>query len=130
MSDDDLSDADQLTSDPPPSDDPPADAACDACAVPSMGASCCTSADDVGAVRATAAGTCGVDMAEFGFPGCTQLAQPGVLDESCPAVEFPPGAPPMAGCCTAAGNCGAMETFMGFGCTTNPDPSTWVACGS
>jgi hypothetical protein len=35
----------------------------------------------------------------------------------------------MQGCCTASGHCGAMETFMGFGCTSNPDQSTWVSCG-
>lgn len=121
--DDQLDDADQLQSDDEVS-------ACDACPTPASGASCCTIADDVTAIRATEAGACGVDMAAFGFPGCTQLAQPGVLDEACPPVEFPPGAPPMPGCCTEAGHCGAMETFMGFGCTSNPDSSTWVACGS
>lgn len=124
--DDDLDDADQLASGDTDTDTA---AACDTCAVPAAGASCCTIADDVTAVRATEAGVCGIDMAEFGFPGCTQLAQPGVLDESCPPVEFPPGAPPMPGCCTEAGHCGAMETFMGFGCTSNPDSSTWVPCG-
>lgn len=132
--DDTLDDADQLTSG---GDAGPADVdggsgdggACGVCPTPASGASCCTAEADISAVRATEAGACGIDMAEFGFPGCTQLAQPGVLDEACPPVEFPPGAPPMAGCCTAAGHCGAMETFMGFGCTSNPDPSTWVPCG-
>jgi hypothetical protein len=123
---DDLSDADQLNSDDPPVDDAPS---CEACPTPPSGASCCTTADDVTAIRAVEAGNCGVDMSSFGFPGCTQLAQPGVIDEACPPVEFPPGAPPMPGCCTEAGHCGAMETFMGFGCTSNPDASTWVACG-
>ena len=120
--DDQLDDADQLAS----GEDV---AECDACPTPGMGASCCTIADDVTAVRATAADQCGVDMSEFGFPGCTELAQPGVLDAACPPVEFPPGSPPMQGCCTEAGHCGAMETFVGMGCTSNPDPSTWVPCG-
>ncbi len=123
---DDLSDADQLNSEDPSADEA---ASCDACPTPASGASCCTSAEDVTAVRATAAGHCGADLSSLGFPGCIQLAQPGVLDEACPPVEFPPGAPPMPGCCTEAGHCGAMETFMGFGCTSNPDASTWVACG-
>ena len=120
---DDLQNADHLTSDET--------AVCEAsaCAAPPSGTACCTIADDVTAVRAVEAGKCGVDMTSFGFPGCTQRDQPGVLDEACPPVEFPPGAPPMPGCCTAAGHCGAMETFMGFGCTSNPDASTWVACG-
>lgn len=102
---------------------------CSACPTPTMGVSCCTTAEDVTAIRAVAAGECGTDMTEFGFPGCTQLDQPGVLDEACPPVEFPPGAPPMPGCCTEAGHCGAMETYVGMGCTSNPDTSTWVACG-
>jgi hypothetical protein len=119
----DLSEADQLNSGDPV-------AACDACPTPALGASCCTGMADIDAVRATAPDVCGVDMAELGFPGCTQLDQPGELDTACPPVEFPPGSPPMAGCCTAAGHCGAMETFMGFGCTSNPDPTTWVDCGS
>jgi hypothetical protein len=120
---DDLESADQLTSGDT--------AVCEvsACAAPPSGTACCTVADDVTAVRAVEAGKCGVDMTSFGFPGCTQRDQPGVLDEACPPVEFPPGAPPMPGCCTASGHCGAMETFMGFGCTSNPDASTWVACG-
>ena len=118
----DLSDADQLNS-----GDTEA-GSCDACPTPSMGASCCTIADDVTAIRAVSAGVCGVDMSEFNFPGCTQLAQPGALDTACPDVEIP-GFPVMAGCCTESGHCGAMETYMGFGCTRNPDPNTWVACG-
>lgn len=120
--DTDLTEADQLASD---DDDV---AGCGGCPTPSMGATCCTNADDISAVRATEADVCGVDMSEFGFPGCTQLDQPGALDTACPDVEFPPG-PPMPGCCTAAGHCGGMETFLGFGCTSNPDSSTWVACG-
>lgn len=121
--DDELDDADQLNSGGEVAE-------CDACPTPSMGVSCCTIADDVTAIRATAADQCGVDMSEFGFPGCTELEQPGVLDAACPPVEFPPGSPPMQGCCTEAGHCGAMETFVGMGCTSNPDPSTWVPCGS
>jgi hypothetical protein len=119
----DLQNADQLTSNDA--------AACEvsACAAPPSGTACCTIADDVTANRAVEAGKCGIDMTSFGFPGCTQRDQPGVLDEACPSVEFPPGAPPMAGCCTASGHCAAMETFMGFGCNSNPDASTWVACG-
>ncbi|MEO8179527.1 MAG: hypothetical protein ABI895_11910 [Deltaproteobacteria bacterium] len=118
----DLSNADQLTSGDTA-------VACEpsACGTPTLGTSCCTSADDVSAVRAVVAGHCGVDMSAFGFSGCTQQAQPGVLDEACPAVDFPPG-PPMPGCCTAAGHCGGMETFVGFGCTSNPDAATWVTC--
>ena len=101
-----------------------------ACAAPPPGGAtaCCTTADDVTANRAVEADKCGVDMAAFGFPGCAQRDQPGTLDAACPPVEIPPG-PPMPGCCTAAGHCGAMETFMGFGCSSNPDSSTWVACG-
>jgi len=126
-----LDDADQLASGGDAGPDEVEVAECDACPAPTMGgASCCTLAEDVTAVRATEAGQCGVDLsAVFGFPGCTQLAQPGVLDAACPPVEFPPGTPPMPGCCTEAGHCGAMETYMGFGCTSNPDPSTWVPCG-
>lgn len=120
---DPLTDPNQLTSNPgacQPS-------ACEASA--NGGTPCCTTADDVTAVRAVEVDKCGIDMSSFGFPGCTQRDQPGTLDDACPPVEFPPGAPPMAGCCTAAGVCGAMETFMGFGCTTSPDSSTWVECG-
>ena len=122
--DDDLSNADQLTSGD-------TGAACEvsACPTPSMGVACCTTDDDITAVRAVVAGHCGVDMASIGFPGCVQRDQPGVLDEACPPVAFPPDAPPMPGCCTASGHCGAMETFMGFGCTSNPVPASWVACG-
>lgn len=103
-----------------------------ACGAPPPGGAtaCCTSAEDVTANRAVEASKCGLDLASFGFPGCTQKDQPGTLDTACPDVEFPPGAPPMAGCCTASGHCGAMETFMGFGCNSNPDSTTWVACGS
>lgn len=120
--DDDLDDADQLNS---------GGGACDvsACGTPSSGTACCTTGEDVTAVRAVEAGKCGVDMTSFGFPGCTQRDQPGTLDAACPPVEFMPGTPPMQGCCTASGHCGAMETFMGFGCTSNPDSSKWVACG-
>jgi hypothetical protein len=102
-----------------------------ACGTPPPGGAtaCCTTAEDVTANRAVEASKCGLDMAAFGFPGCTQKDQPGTLDPACPDVEFPPGAPPMAGCCTASGHCGAMETFMGFGCNANPDSSTWVSCG-
>ncbi len=99
-----------------------------ACGTPPAGVACCTTSEDVTAVRAVAADKCGVDMTSLGFPGCVQKDQPGVLDSACPEVPFPPG-PPMPGCCTAAGVCGGMETFMGFGCTTSPDSSTWVECG-
>jgi hypothetical protein len=101
-----------------------------ACSTPAGGATaCCTTAEDVTAVRAVEAGKCGADLSSFGFPGCTQRDQPGTIDPACPAVEFPPGAPPMQGCCTASGHCGAMETFIGFGCNSNPDTTTWVSCG-
>jgi hypothetical protein len=123
--DGDLGDADQLTSGD-------TGGACEASACPAAtngGTACCTNADDVTANRAVEAGKCGIDLASFGFPGCTQRDQPGTIDPACPDVVFPPGAPPMAGCCTASGHCGAMETFMGFGCNSNPDSSTWVACG-
>jgi hypothetical protein len=120
---DDLSNADQLTS-----GDTGGACEASACPTPPSGTACCTTADDMTAIRAVAAGQCGVEL--VGFPGCIQRAQPGVLDAACPPVEFPPGAPPMPGCCTAAGHCGAMETFLGFGCTSNPEPSTWVACGN
>jgi hypothetical protein len=123
---DELGEADQLHSG---DEDTVAECVVADCAAPAMGVACCTIADDVTAVRATEAGQCGTDMTEFGFPGCTQLHQPGVLDAACPPVAFPPGAPPMEGCCTEAGHCGAMETFVGMGCTSNPDSSTWVACG-
>lgn len=122
--DDDLDDPNQFTS-----GDEAQGAGCDSCPTPVMGVTCCTTADDVTAIRAVAAGQCGTDMSEMGFPGCVQLNQPGVLDEACPPVEFPPGAPPMPGCCTEAGHCGAMETYVGMGCTSNPDTSTWVSCG-
>jgi hypothetical protein len=102
-----------------------------ACATPAGGAAaCCTTTDDVTAVRAVEPGKCGADLSSFGFPGCTQRDQPGTIDPACPPVEFPPGAPPMQGCCTASGHCGAMETFIGFGCNSNPDTSTWVPCGT
>jgi hypothetical protein len=123
QTDEDLTNADQLTS----GDDAAACAA--ACPAPAAGASCCTTADDITANRAVVAGHCGVDMSSFGpFPGCSQKDQPGVLDTACPEVTIPPG-PPMPGCCTASGHCGAMETFFGFGCSSNPDATTWVACG-
>ena len=120
-SDPDLSNADQLNS---------GGGACDvsACGTPAMGTACCTTAEDVTAIRAVEAGKCGVDMSAFNFPGCTQKDQPGTLDAECPPVPFP-GVPDMPGCCTASGHCGGMETFMGFGCTSNPDANTWVACG-
>jgi hypothetical protein len=118
--DDGLDDANQLTS----------GGGCGECPTPTTGASCCTGAADVTAYQAAAEGACGLDLsAAFGFPGCNQLGQPGELDDACPEVEYPPGSPPMAGCCTEAGVCGAMEVALGFGCTTNPDPSTHVACG-
>ena len=94
-----------------------------------MGTACCTTAADVTAVRAVAEGKCGVDMSAVGFPGCTQKDQPGTLDAACPEVALD-GIPPMPGCCTASGHCGAMETFMGFGCTSSPDTASWVPCGS
>jgi len=119
----DLSNADQLTS-----GDTAAACEASACGTATLGTSCCTTADDVVAVRAVVAGHCGSDMSAFGFPGCTQKDQPGVLDAACPTVDFPP-APPMPGCCTAAGHCGGMETFIGFGCTSKPDSTAWVACG-
>ena len=125
---DDLSDTDHLTSGDTNADTAPACVA-SACTVPPNSVACCTNADDVTAVRAAQAGKCGVDMSAFGFPGCTQLAQPGVLDTACPEVLFGPP-PAMAGCCTASGHCGAMETFLGLGCTSNPDSSSWVACGA
>jgi hypothetical protein len=120
--DDNLDETDQLNS---------GGNVCDvsACGTPSMGVACCTNGDDVTANRAVEAGKCGVDMTTMGFPGCVQKDQPGTLDSACPAVPFPP-APDMPGCCTASGHCGGMETFMGFGCTSNPDSTTWVACGS
>jgi hypothetical protein len=124
--DDELDDADELHSG---DEDTAVECVVADCAAPAMGVACCTIAEDITAVRATEAGQCGTDMAEFGFPGCTQLNQPGVLDAACPPVAFPPGAPPMEGCCTEAGHCGAMETFVGMGCTSNPDSSTWVPCG-
>lgn len=130
------------TQDPPPTTEDPdlsdpnhlnSGGVCDvsACGAPPPGGAtaCCTSAEDVTAVRAVEAGKCGVDLASFGFPGCTQKDQPGTIDAACPDVVFPPGSPPMPGCCTASGHCGAMETFMGFGCNSNPDTSTWVSCG-
>jgi hypothetical protein len=101
--------------------------ACPAVTAPSV--SCCTTSDDVTAVRATEAGKCGIDMSAMGFPGCIMLGQPGVLDAACPEVQFGPG-PAMPGCCTASGHCGAMETTVGMGCTSNPDSSAWVACGA
>jgi len=122
--DENLSDADQLTS-----GDTTAACAVSACSTPPLGTVCCTAAADVTANRAVVADRCGADMSQFGFPGCTERDQPGVLDTACPTVEFPPGSPPMAGCCTASGHCGGMETFIGFGCTSNADASTWVACG-
>jgi hypothetical protein len=122
--DENLANADQLTS-----GDTTAACAASACSTPPLGTVCCTGAEDVTANRAVVADKCGADMSQFGFPGCTQRDQPGVLDTACPAVEFPPGTPPMAGCCTTSGHCGGMETFIGFGCTSNADASTWVACG-
>lgn len=102
-----------------------------ACGTPPAGAAaCCTSEEDVTAIRALEAGKCGVDMTALGFPGCSQKDQPGTLDAACPEVPLgPPGAPPLPGCCTPSGHCGAMETFMGFGCTSSPDPTTWIPCG-
>jgi hypothetical protein len=118
---DDLSDADHLTSGD----------ACVAseCTVPAGSVACCTTADDVSGNHALEAGKCGVDLSAFGAPGCSQLNQPGVLDTACPEVQIPPG-PPMPGCCTASGHCGAMDTYFPLGCSANPDSSTWVACGS
>src|SRR5688572_21321120 len=52
----DLEEADQLTS-----GDENTGSACSACPTPVFGASCCTNADDVTAVRATEGDVCGVD---------------------------------------------------------------------
>lgn len=102
-----------------------------ACGTPPAGTACCTTAEDVTAIRAIEPGKCGVDMTSLGFPGCSQKDQPGTLDAACPEVPLgPPGSPPLPGCCTPTGHCGAMETFMGFGCTSSPDTATWIPCGS
>lgn len=90
---------------------------------------CVTTAEDVSAYRALAAGECGIDLSGFGFPGCVELDQPGEVTESCPDVDFGGGAPPAPGCCASTGVCGALDEFFGMGCTRNPDPSTHVACG-
>ncbi len=100
-----------------------------ACTVPPNSVACCTTADDVTGNHAVEAGKCGVDLSAFGSPGCAQLNQPGVVDTACLDVTIPPG-PTMPGCCTASGHCGAMDTYFPLGCSSNPDSSTWVPCGS
>lgn len=134
---DDVTGADDLTSGDALPDggagdtpDEPVANACDACPAqnPQLAVSCCTGQADVDAYRAVTAGVCGLDMSPIGFPGCVQLNQPGELDSNCPEVNLG-GPSPLPGCCTPAGHCGAMDTFMGMGCTSSPDPSTWIDCG-
>jgi len=120
---DDLSNTDHLTS-----GDTGAACVVSACTVPAGSAACCTTEADVAGNHALEAGKCGADLSAFGA-GCAQLNQPGVLDTACPEVTIPPG-PPMPGCCTASGHCGAMDAYFPLGCSSNPDSTTWVACGS
>lgn len=90
---------------------------------------CLTTEEDVAGYRALEVGMCGMDMSSLGLSGCSELDQAGELDADCPDVTLAPGAPPLAGCCSVAGVCGAMDTLFGLGCMRGPDPSMHVACG-
>lgn len=115
--------------DPPASPEPVACGEVD-CPVPAFGSSCCTRRADVRNMSALEAGKCGIDLSEAlgGDPICVELEQPGDLDESCPNLELE-GAPPMMGCCSSFGICGALDTFLGLGCTAPPPGVERIPCG-
>lgn len=80
---------------------------------------CCTDATDVDARRARFADRCG--LARTGQPGCLELEQPGVLDDSCPSLTPDGAAGQQPGCCTETGRCGTYDISDNLGCHENPE---------
>jgi hypothetical protein len=65
---------------------------------------------------------CGLDVGAIFGGGDTCLEQdaPGTPNSSCPSFTFM-GANTPDGCSQADGTCGVNDTFLGLGCTENPD---------
>ena len=83
---------------------------------PCVPAGCPDPAFPIGQKCCTADGACGFQVQALG-PDCLQANNPGVIDPACPAFSIPVGPGiSLAGCCRPDGNCGAMDTFIGFGC--------------
>jgi len=89
---------------------------CDNCAPSSVGGQfgvtvCCTQDNK-----------CGLDVGAIfgGGETCLEQDAPGTPNDSCPSFSFM-GAFTLEGCCKADGTCGINDTFLGLGCTENPD---------
>ena len=75
----------------------------------------------------TSDGKCGMDLSGFGLgTGCAELDAPGVQDSACPSQSIG-GFFTLQGCCRPDGTCGAMDTFVGLGCTSAA-PGDAVSC--
>jgi len=65
---------------------------------------------------------CGLDVGAIfgGGATCVEQGVDGTPDDNCPSFTFM-GAFTLDGCCRADGTCGVNDTFLGLGCTENPD---------
>jgi hypothetical protein len=93
---------------------------------------CCTAAADVEHGAARAEDRCGLNFAATGsdFYGdlCWQGDQPGVVDESCPAVSVDLRSEE-PGCCSDQGQCGGLDSEHSLGCHIDPLATAVQSCG-
>jgi hypothetical protein len=79
-----------------------------------MAPACCTSNNK-----------CGLDLSSLGSATCVEQNAAGTLDPSCPAASVM--GVMLQGCCRPDGTCGAMDTYLGLGCTAATSTET-VTC--
>jgi hypothetical protein len=79
-----------------------------------MAPACCTSNNK-----------CGLDLSQLGSATCVEQNAAGTLDPSCPTASVM--GVMLQGCCRPDGTCGAMDTYLGLGCTAATSTET-VTC--
>jgi hypothetical protein len=94
---------------------------------------CCTADEDVAHGAARDVDRCGLSFAATGSDYfadlCWQRDQPGVVDESCPAVSVDLRSEE-PGCCNDRGQCGALNSDHALGCHADPYASAAQSCGA
>ena len=65
----------------------------------------------------TDGGKCGTDLSSFGLPGCQEENAPGAANAACPSQSIA-GFLTLEGCCRPDKTCGALDTYLGLGCTS------------
>lgn len=89
---------------------------------------CLTTPGDVSAGVALEAERCGLSKSDASDAACIELDQPGTLDTRCPPVATD-NELSRPGCCTATGQCGGMETTLGWGCILEAQAVSGTDCG-